>query len=126
MSRRDQGPGSDTKSTVEGRYRSWRQENPAPASESALSFRDGLPVPELSEETGRVVFTAIGVGIGLLLLVLAALAFHTSGWWANEGRDGAQVGYFLVGCFLTVAGLGGIIASYNHNYRVMTREGGDH
>jgi hypothetical protein len=126
MSRRDRGAGADTDTTVKSRYRSWRSDNPAPASESALSFRDGLPLPELSPETGRVVFTAVGVGIGLLLLLLAVLAFRTAGWWDAVGRDGAQVGYFLVGCFLTVAGLGGIVSSYNHNYRVMTRPGGDH
>lgn len=114
------------KQSVGERYQGWRAENPAQPSESALSFRDGLPVPELSEEAGRVVFTAIGVGIGLLLLVLAATAFHASGTWREIGRDGASVGYFLVFCFLTIAGLGGIIASYNHNYRVMTRSGGDH
>lgn len=119
-------PGDDTEATVQGRYRDWRGENPAPASESALSFRDGLPLPELSEETGRVVFTAVGVGIGLLLLALAGLAFRTASSWAAVGRDGAQVGFILVGCFLLVAGLGGIISAYNHNYRVMTRPGGDH
>jgi hypothetical protein len=119
-------PGDRTDASIKERYQGWRSENPAPASESALSFRDGLPVPELSEETGRVVFTVIGVGIGLLLLALSALAFRTAAGWAAVGRDGAQVGYILVGCFLLIAGLGGIISAYNHNYRVMTRAGGDH
>jgi hypothetical protein len=116
----------DTQRTVQGRYDAWRTDNPPPPRQPALDFSDGIPIPELSPEAGRVVFTAIGVGIGLTLLVLAVLAFHTSATWAHVGRDGAQVGWFLVGCFLTIAGLGGTIASYNHNYRVMMREGGDH
>ncbi|MDB4948842.1 MAG: hypothetical protein JWM27_1491 [Gemmatimonadetes bacterium] len=123
---RDRDVGDPTFDSVRGRYREWRDENPAPASESALSFRDGLPVPELSEEAGRVVFTAVGVGIGLLLLVLAATALHAAGTWTEAGRDGAQVGYLLCFVFLTIAGLGGIIASYNHNYRVMARKSVHH
>jgi hypothetical protein len=112
--------------SVSGRYQDWRDRNPAEPSESALSFREGLPMPELSEEAGRVVFTAVGVGIGLVLLVLAATAFRAAGTWQEIGRDGASVGYFLVFCFLTIAGLGGIIASYNHNYRVTMRKNGHH
>ncbi len=110
-------------STVRDRFRQWREEHPAqPAEPSHHGGGMYLPIPELSDETGRVVFTAIGVGIGVVLLVLAVTAFFAVASWAQVGRDGASTGYTLVGLFLTVAGTGAIIASWNHNYRVMLRE----
>jgi hypothetical protein len=69
----------------------------------------------------RLVFSAIGIGAGVILLLLAAYAFYTASYWAGFGRDGAAVGYVLVGFFLLIAGGGGIIATYNHNFRVLVR-----
>ena len=76
---------------------------------------------------GRTVFAAIGIGIGAILLLLAIFAFVTAANWGALDRDGAAVGYTVVGFFLTLAGIGGILATYNHNFRVLTRsEGGHH
>ncbi|HET6230795.1 MAG TPA: hypothetical protein VFE05_12050 [Longimicrobiaceae bacterium] len=118
---RDSEEGLRVQGTVRDRYREWREQNPAPEPESAMSFSEGLPLPELSEATGRVVFTAVGALIGLFLLVLAGTAFAAARSWGEIDRGGAWVGYGASALFLTIAGLGGIVASYNHNYRVMTR-----
>ena len=102
------------------------------ASKPAAAPQRGLPpqrpyVPEPEEaDMGRTVFAAIGMGIGALLLLLAVYAFVTASNWAGLDRDGAAVGYTLVGFFLTLAGVGGILSTYNHNFRVLTRVGGDH
>jgi hypothetical protein len=84
-----------------------------------------VPAPE-EADMGRTVFAAIGIGLGLLLLLLAVLAFATAAKWSGLNRDGAAVGYTVVGFFLALAGLGGIISTYNHNFRVLTRVGGGH
>ena len=75
---------------------------------------------------GRTVFAAIGIGIGAILLLLAIFAFVTAAKWGGLGQDGAAVGYTLVGFFLTLAGIGGILSTYNHNFRVLNRAGGGH
>ena len=74
----------------------------------------------------RMIPAAIGIGLGVLLLALAGLSFYTAGSWAEFGRDGAQTGYALAGVFLTIAGLGGIVATWNHNFRVLTRRPSHH
>jgi hypothetical protein len=74
----------------------------------------------------RTVFAAIGIGIGILLLALSGLAFRSASYWAEFGRDGAAVGYTLVGIFLLVAVRGGIVATWNHNFRVLTRPHSSH
>jgi hypothetical protein len=76
---------------------------------------------EGNQDMSRMVFSAIGIGIGVILLLLSAYAFYTASYWSGFGRDGAAVGYMLVGFFLLVAGGGGIIATYNHNFRVLVR-----
>jgi hypothetical protein len=76
--------------------------------------------PRGESEMSRMLFAAIGVGIGVALLALAGIAFYTASAWADLGRDGAQVGYNLVGVFLIIAGIGGIAATLNHNFRVAT------
>ena len=68
----------------------------------------------------RTVFAAIGIGIGAILLLLAIFAFVTAARWGSLGQDGA------VGFFLTLAGIGGILATYNHNFRVLTRSNAGH
>ena len=84
------------------------------------------PAPDTGSDMGKTVFMAIGVGIGLLLLALSAYAFYTAASWSDIARNGAQVGYSLVGFFLLIAGVGGIIATLNHNLRVLARPGGHH
>jgi hypothetical protein len=86
-----------------------RRDNPHPAVRRGES------------DTSRLVFAAVGIGLGVVLLALAGYAFYTASYWAGFGRDGAQVGYIVVGVFLLVAGLGGIVATYNHNFRVLVR-----
>lgn len=76
------------------------------------------PEPEPGLDMSKYIFTAMGVGIGLLLLLLAALSFWTAGEWAGYARNGAFVGYTLIGLFLLVAAVGGIWATLNHNFRV--------
>ena len=68
---------------------------------------------------GKTVGAVIGTGIALILLALAAVAFYTAAWWSGYDRDAGVVGYTLVGVFLTVAGLGGLIAVWNHHTRVL-------
>jgi hypothetical protein len=97
----------------------------AAAPRRVVTQKPYVPAPQ-EAEMGRTVFAAIGIGIGLLLLLLAVLAFATAAKWSGLGRDGAAVGYTLVGVFLTLAGVGGILSTYNHNYRVLTRAGGGH
>lgn len=76
------------------------------------------------EEMGKTVFAGIGFAIGALLLLLAVWAFTVAAKWTGLDRGGAAVGYTLVGLFLTLSGAGGIIATWNHNFRVLTRRGG--
>lgn len=73
------------------------------------------------DDMGKTVFAGIGFGIGALLLLLAAWAFVVAAKWSGLDRSGAAVGYTLVGLFLVLSGLGGIIAVWNHNFRVLTR-----
>jgi len=96
------------------------------ASEEARPERDRLrrvdvysPPPQGSTEMSRMVAASIGIGIGVVLLALAAYAFYTASYWASFERDGAQVGYTLAGVFLLIAGVGGILATWNHNFRVL-------
>ena len=98
---------------------------PAPAPRGLPPQRPYVPAPE---EAGmeRTVFAAIGIGIGAILLLLAIFAFVTAAGWGELGQEGAAVGYTVVGFFLTLAGIGGILATYNHNFRVLTRSGGGH
>jgi hypothetical protein len=116
-----------TYQSVRGRFESWRENNPEKPSKSALGWPEGgLPLPELSEEAGKVVFTIIGLGTGLLMLVLAATAFTASKSWGAIERDGALVGYAACGLFLTISGLGCIAATLNHNFRVVGRTPAHH
>lgn len=112
---------------VRGKYDDWSDANPPKRSGSALAWpEEGLPIPELSERTARVVFTAVGLGIGVLVLALAVVAFVASRSWAEIDRGGATTGYALPVLFLTVSGLGCILATLNHQFRVARGGGGHH
>lgn len=76
-----------------------------------------------SPEMSRTVHAAIGFGIGVVLLALAGYAFSTASFWGGFDRDGAQVGYTLAAFFLLLAGGGGILATWNHNFRVVPQAG---
>ncbi|HEX6748397.1 MAG TPA: hypothetical protein VF092_13960 [Longimicrobium sp.] len=102
-----------TGETVRARYRAWADANPRPRGASAIGM------PEVSEGALRMVALAAGMGIGLGLLALAATAFVAAQSWATIARGGAVVAYALTGIFLTIAGLGCIIAVLNHNFRVL-------
>jgi hypothetical protein len=78
------------------------------------------------ESVSKIVLMAIGGGIGLVLLVLAALSFVTAGRWNEAVRDGATTGYLVIGVFLTAAGIAAIAGTWNHNFRVEGRRGGGH
>lgn len=98
---------------------------PAPAPRGLPPQKPFVPAHQ-EADMGRTVFAAIGIGIGVVLLILAIVSFVTAAKWDGLGREGAAVGYTLVGFFLTLAGVGGILATYNHNFRVLAGTGGGH
>lgn len=77
----------------------------------------GVPGGEVS----KIVVMAVGAGTGLILLALAVLSFVTASRWSDALREGAAVGYVVVGVFLAAAGLAAIIGTWNHNYRAAQR-----
>lgn len=79
------------------------------------------PAPASDTDMGKHVVAAIGIGIGVILLALAAYTLYVADRWADAGLTGASTGYLVVAFFLTVAGIGGIAATLNHNYRVLAR-----
>lgn len=117
MSRPPDDQGADTFDTVNRRFEQWDE-----TRERKPYRRSRRPVEAKSAGTSdrsRYIFAAIGIGIGLTLLALALVAFYTAWQWNNVARDGATTGYLVVGFFLTIAGLGGVISSWNHNFRVL-------
>jgi hypothetical protein len=112
---------------VREKYDTWfENEANRPARDHLRRTDPYTPQTQGSSDMSRLVFAAIGIGIGVILLALAGYAFYTASFWASHGRDGAQVGYTLVGIFLLIAGLGGIAATYNHNFRVLVRPPSHH
>lgn len=108
--------------TVRGRYQDWfgagdRGFLPGRTVVSDDDFYDRPGAGDGGGEMSKMVLMAIGGGIGVVLLALAALSFVNAGQWADIARDGAGVGYGLVGFFLVIAGLGGILATFNHLFR---------
>jgi len=113
---------------VSRKYDEWvAQEESRPPREYLRRTEPYIP-PDTRGDTdmSRMVQAAIGVGIGVVLLALAGFAFMTAARWGGLGRDGAQVGYTLVGIFLVIAGAGGIAATLNHNFRVLTAPPPEH
>jgi hypothetical protein len=102
-----------TGDTVRDRYRQWADANPRPRGPSAIG------IPDVSEGTVRLAATGVGIVTGIFLLVLAVTAFVAAQSWGTIDRGGAVVAYFLTGAFLTVAGIGCIWATLNHNFRVL-------
>ena len=92
----------------------------------AVEQRPYTPQPESGTDMAKNLHIAIGVGIGVLLLLLAGLSASTAAKWSGVHHNGAFVGYLVVTFFLLLAGIGGIIATLNHNLRVVGRPGGHH
>lgn len=84
------------------------------------------PEPASDSDMSKTVFAAIGVGIGVVLLALAGYALYVATQWGNDGLTGAATGYGLVAFFLTIAGLGGIAATLNHNFGPGSRRPASH
>lgn len=106
----------DTMHTVRGRYEQWNEANPRRRGPSAIK------VPVMSDAAEKLVGMAVGFGVGVLLLLLAAFTFFNAAKWGGVGRDGAQVAYTVTAFFLTLAGLGALAATYNHVFRVIPGE----
>lgn len=92
-----------------------------PAPTAAYPAGPYVPEPEPNSEMSKLVFAAIGMGIGAALLALSAYTFYIAAQWGDYARDGAQVGYNVVAFFLLIAGIGGIAATWNHNFRVLSQ-----
>ena len=67
----------------------------------------------------KTIALAAGIGTGLLLLVLAGVAFWAAAQWGAAARDGAVVGYTVTGICLLVAALGALLGTANHIFRVL-------
>lgn len=111
MSRRPDA--DDTFHTVEGRYQKWNDANPRTRGPSAIK------VPEMSDALERTVGMAMGFGAGVLLLLLAAFTAFNAARWGEIDRSGAQVAYNIAAFFLLLAGIGAVVATYNHVFRVI-------
>jgi high-affinity nickel permease len=120
MSRRD----NETFRTVEGRYQSFEEANPPQRSRrSALA---NVRIPVMSDAAEKTVGTALGFGLGALLLLLAVVCIAASRSWAGLERSGATVAYAIAAFFLLLAGVGGIVATFNHVFRVIPGEADHH
>lgn len=105
---------------VSRKYDEWLEiEKGKPAPRRVRSNKPYVHQPEESSDVGKTIFSAIGIGIGLVLLVLAGLSFASAARWAEYGRESALVGWTLTGFFLLVAGFGAIISTWHHNFRVL-------
>lgn len=113
MSGRHGDQGETTYGSVRERYRQWSANRTQPRSGSAIGM------PEIPESAVRMLALAVGVGTGVFLLALAGVAYYAAGTWSEIARGGAAVAYALTGIFLTVAGLGCILATLNHLFRVL-------
>jgi hypothetical protein len=117
----------NTYGSVTRKYDDWREaEKDKPAPPRVRSNRPYVHQPYERADMGKTVFAAIGIGIGLVLLLLSLLSFLNANRWADFGRDSAVVGWSLVGFFLLVAGLGAVISTWNHNFRVLASEPARH
>jgi hypothetical protein len=110
-------PADVTFETVRARYQDWKENHtPAPYRGSTRAYQ--APAAGGGDMV-RAAGVVIGAIIGVILLALAAYAFYTAAWWSGYNRDAGVVGYTVIGIFLTVAGLGGLIAIWNHQTRVL-------
>jgi len=106
---------------VRRKFDEWEdiQANRPPPPRVIAPRRPYTPEPGTESEMGKSLFAGIGFGIGALLLLLGVLTLATAASWSGYGRDGAAVGYTVAGLFLLLSGIGGMAATWNHNYRVL-------
>jgi hypothetical protein len=109
--------GQRTFETIRSRYDRWAENPPPRPVDTGEDWTPRRPQSEMP--MSRMITTAIGVGIGVVLLLLAAYAFWSAAWWFDAGREPAAIGYMATGTFLVVSGIGGILATLNHNFRVL-------
>lgn len=115
-----------TYGSIEAKYDEWVEivaSKPAVAPAELPAQRPYTPEPE-HDDMAKTIYAGIGFGIAALLLLLAVWAFVVAAKWTDLERAGAATGYTLVGLFLVLSGVGGIIATWNHNFRVLARGGG--
>lgn len=122
MSKHDDEIGARTYDEVRRKFRDWHDTRPPAKPRRRYSPSKPLLSPGIS----RALLTAIGAGIGVILLVLAALSIWRASMWGTIDRGGGAVGWGLVGFFLIVAGLSAIFATWNHNYRTPARPAPHH
>lgn len=115
--------GDRTQETVRARYKQWfgsgRRPLPGRAVHDGSEYWDETDASGGGGGMGRMVLMGIGAVTGLVLLALAGLSFVNAAKWGDYARDGAALGYTLVGFFLTLAGIGALLATWNHNFRVV-------
>ncbi len=105
---------------ISRKFDEWREgEKHRPEPPRVRSDRPYVHQRYEPSDMGKNVFAAIGIGIGVVLLVLSLLAFLNANSWSQFDRESAVVGWSVVGFFLLVAGLGAIISTWNHNFRVL-------
>jgi hypothetical protein len=120
MAKRHGPDGESTMRTVRDRADQYDQERPRIFSGTAIA------VPEIPEHIARPLSLVAGLGIGGLLLVLAATSGYAATTWADIGRTGGVTAYALTAFFLTVAGLGCTLATLNHHMNVLKHDAHHH
>jgi hypothetical protein len=111
------GQGGDrTFETIRSRYDAWAEDRSSVGA-GASSWTPSAHEPQSAMP--RMIIAAIGVGLGLVLLILAALSAWTAAQWAEMGREPAVIGYILITVFLCIAAIGAIAGSLNHAFRVL-------
>lgn len=115
--KRDEG----TYGRIRDKFEEWEeiQAHRPPPPRVVAPPRTYTPEPATGSDMGKTLFSAIGFGIGAVILLLGVLALANAAKWAGYARDGAAVGYAVVGLFLLISGIGGIAATWNHNFRVL-------
>lgn len=108
-----------TYGSIARRYDEWvKIRGDRPVVKTLQAPQPNIPEPQ-RKDMGKNVSAAIGVVIGLLLIAIGAKSLYSAHLWSELARDGAATGYTVVGIFLLIAGIGGIIATLNHNFRVL-------
>lgn len=120
MSERHGPDGESTMRTVRARADRYEAEQPKHYSGSAIA------IPEIPEHIARPMSLVTGLGIGIVLLVLAVTSFVAMGSWSEIGLTGGATAYAVTAFFLTLAGLGCTIGTLNHHLNVLRRDAHHH